>query len=402
MTVMTNVYGRVLPIDRQLEAPSSGCVDCGHPHWDRLRHLYVRCGMCGCENVGRNETAWVNLGVECEWGPDGENTYRHCDNRDIVDEIDQLVDEQMAGGEPQTGFSYGDPTYPRCGHCDRHWHGLPITERIAAMYHRGRYDETYSAAEDTTRILCHGSDFIGPMPHEQYGPGGAIWGGQQRHQYVEAFIGQRGEPGHAAPEWARRAVEIAERLGLSLNPWQRNILSHGLPLHTQQRGWWRLQLPSGATVSETGDRIQVCFGDPTVMLSFPSEDTWIDESATPRTLDVLAVGQPTTIGGTWEPLTTPGVETHPADASRRLFGAGIQVGQRISVRMPNGRLVTGNIQSVSPWNSRHGQAFTVIPDGDDTAPETPPNWLFDGPGWRELVRELPAASEPEHASEHVR
>ena len=382
--MMTNVYGRVLPIGRQLEAQSSACVDCGHPHWDRLQHLYVRCGMCGCGNVGKNTVPMAD-------GPSEE-----AGTRDIVDEIDRLVDEQMAGGEPRTGYDFGNPTYPRCGHCDRHWHGLPITERIAAMYHRGVYDETYSAADDTTRILCHGSDFIGPMPHEQcWLDDGVIGGERRRHRYVEAFIGERGEPGLAAPEWVRRAVEVAERLGLSLDPWQRNILSHGLPLHTQQRRWWRLQLPSGATVGETGERIQVCFGDPTVMLVFPSEDCWIDESATPRTLDVLAVGQPATIGGTWEPLTAPGVETHPARrVNWDLFRTGFRVGQRISVRMPNGRLITGNIQSVSPWDGR-SRGFTVRPDPDDAAPETPPDWLFDGPGWRELAN----ASEPEQASE---
>jgi hypothetical protein len=42
---------------------------------------------------------------------------------DIVDRIDQLVDEQLAGGEPHTGYDFGDPKYPRCPHCSRHWHG---------------------------------------------------------------------------------------------------------------------------------------------------------------------------------------------------------------------------------------------------------------------------------------
>jgi hypothetical protein len=88
---------------------------------------------------------------------------------DIIDEIDALVDEQMAGGEPRQGYDYGDPTYPKCPHCDRHWHGLAITADIADMYDRGYYDEDYSAAEDCSRVLCHGSEFIGPMPVEHAG-----------------------------------------------------------------------------------------------------------------------------------------------------------------------------------------------------------------------------------------
>lgn len=87
-------------------------------------------------------------------------------SQDIVDEIDALVDEQLAGGESRQGYDYGDPTYPKCPHCDRHWHGLAITERIAKMYRFGYYDEKYVAAEDDSRVLCQGSDFIGPMPSE--------------------------------------------------------------------------------------------------------------------------------------------------------------------------------------------------------------------------------------------
>ena len=87
---------------------------------------------------------------------------------DIVDQIDALIDDQLAAGEPHTGFDFGDPTYPRCGHCGRHWHGLPITERIAGMYTLGEYDEDYRSADDTTRVLCQGSDFIGPMPFTPY------------------------------------------------------------------------------------------------------------------------------------------------------------------------------------------------------------------------------------------
>mgnify|MGYP006876022186 CR=1 FL=1 len=43
---------------------------------------------------------------------------------DVLDAIGELVDEQMAAGEPLTGYDYGDPTFPRC-RCGWGWHGLP-------------------------------------------------------------------------------------------------------------------------------------------------------------------------------------------------------------------------------------------------------------------------------------
>lgn len=77
---------------------------------------------------------------------------------DIVDEIDRLVDEQLAAGEPQNGYDYGDPQYPRCPNCGRHWHGLPLTRRVALMYALGHYDENYRADADTSPVLCPGSN----------------------------------------------------------------------------------------------------------------------------------------------------------------------------------------------------------------------------------------------------
>lgn len=80
----------------------------------------------------------------------------------VLDEIDALVDESMAGGEPHTGYDYGDPTYPSCPHCDRAWHGLPVTEKIAEMYDWTGWDDDYVLTEDDSQVLCPGSEFIGP------------------------------------------------------------------------------------------------------------------------------------------------------------------------------------------------------------------------------------------------
>lgn len=82
----------------------------------------------------------------------------------VLDDIDALVDASLEGGEPPGGYDHGDPDFPRCGHCDRAWHGLPLTERVAAMYAEGEYDEDYRVADDDSQIICPGSDFIGPVP----------------------------------------------------------------------------------------------------------------------------------------------------------------------------------------------------------------------------------------------
>lgn len=94
---------------------------------------------------------------------------------DIIDRIDELVDEQMAEGEPLTGFSYGDPTYPKCPHCNRHWHGLRLTQKIASMYSSGNYDPDYGTATDDSPIVCEGSEFIGPQRQPENDGWGYTW-----------------------------------------------------------------------------------------------------------------------------------------------------------------------------------------------------------------------------------
>ncbi|MCX8559793.1 hypothetical protein OS122_02620 [Mycolicibacterium mucogenicum] len=73
---------------------------------------------------------------------------------DIIDRIDALIDEQLAGGEPENGWDYGDPDFPECPRCGQDWHGLPITRT-----QWGLYDED---GNHQTTVLCEGSDFIGP------------------------------------------------------------------------------------------------------------------------------------------------------------------------------------------------------------------------------------------------
>jgi hypothetical protein len=85
----------------------------------------------------------------------------------IINGIDQLVDDQIAGGERSApGRFSGSAEYPRCSHCDREWHGLPIIEPNAKMHKRSEFDGGYLAETDDLHVLCRGSDYIGPMPFE--------------------------------------------------------------------------------------------------------------------------------------------------------------------------------------------------------------------------------------------
>lgn len=196
---------------------------------------------------------------------------------DLIDEIDALVDEQLAGG-PQD--DYNRDRYDRCPHCGRHWHGLPITERIADMYSYGIYDETYSAADDDSPVLCRGSDFIGPMPAER------------RYETP------------ALRRW--RIIPYRE---------------HFAPPDT--RRWWRLpHLPAGAEIEERResrpclngaailhiDNVTLTVGDDCETWGLDMVRTTVTENAV--TIDVLTE-LPPRIGGTWEPLTAPGSTRHP-------------------------------------------------------------------------------------------
>lgn len=98
---------------------------------------------------------------------------------DVIDEIDALIDEQLEAGEPIGGYDFGDPDYPRCPHCERDWHGLAITERMERMRYRGAVDADYRYSEDDSRVICPGSEFIGPplgprIPESGYDDGNVL------------------------------------------------------------------------------------------------------------------------------------------------------------------------------------------------------------------------------------
>ncbi|NNH71635.1 hypothetical protein HLB23_17480 [Nocardia uniformis] len=90
-------------------------------------------------------------------------------DRSLIDAIDQLVDEQLAEGEPCGGYDYGDPTFPRCPNpwCGEDWHGLPITARMAEMRWHRELDPEYRYHDDESMVLCPGSAYDGEFtaPH---------------------------------------------------------------------------------------------------------------------------------------------------------------------------------------------------------------------------------------------
>ncbi|QMU19021.1 hypothetical protein [Gordonia rubripertincta] len=102
--------------------------------------------------------------------------------RDIVDEIDALIDAQLDAGEPIGGYDYDDPAFPTCGHCGGSWHGLPITERMEQMRWRGEMDPDYRYRDDDSRVICPGSEFIGPLPAPQPIAGCDCWPCQRLRQ----------------------------------------------------------------------------------------------------------------------------------------------------------------------------------------------------------------------------
>ena len=243
---------------------------------------------------------------------------------DIVDAISALVDEQLAAGPVD---DYNADRYDKCPHCGRHWHGLPVTERIADMYAVRRFDESYSVAGDDSRVLCRGSDFIGPMPDER------------RYETVQWDL--PADP-FDAPDWA------------TLQP---NYLA---PVPPQLR-WWRLPRVPVEALCATTEGVTLTFGehaqtwDDAHCRVLPIDDT--EGFPVGLGLDVLVDVAPD-IGGTWEPLTAPGSTRHPDDGEPpptqpTLLDTRIDTvtwfgptpeGGRISVVMPGGQVFTDTYQ----------------------------------------------------------
>ena len=87
----------------------------------------------------------------------------------LLDEIDELVDASLRRGD-QSGSWQGE-RYDRCPKCSEAWHFLPITRTMYQMrlgsyaqdeFGQGIVDPDYKYQEDTSPILCPGSEWLGP------------------------------------------------------------------------------------------------------------------------------------------------------------------------------------------------------------------------------------------------
>lgn len=147
---------------------------------------------------------------------------------DLIDRIDALVDEQMADGEPENGFDFGDPDYPRCPHCHRQWHGLRITKRIESMRWAREFDPEYSYADDDSPVLCEGSDFIG----SRRPPAQTVWvDSVAAVRLVSDVRGMAEVFAQAAERWRGMFQQIAEAFVPVVNVtlWMPHMREHSAP-----------------------------------------------------------------------------------------------------------------------------------------------------------------------------
>lgn len=81
-------------------------------------------------------------------------------DRDIVDEIDDLVDWQLSKVRTGYDWSVGEPDCPHPW-CGEKFHGLPIKQHMRDMRGRGQVDAGYRYSDDDSVVLCPGSTFEG-------------------------------------------------------------------------------------------------------------------------------------------------------------------------------------------------------------------------------------------------
>lgn len=121
--------------------------------------------------------------------------------RSLLDRIDALVDGQLDGGEPETGYDFDDPDFPVCPHCQRDWHGLAITVRIERMRNYGVFDPNYKYSEDDSGVVCPGSDFIGPWA--------TAFQLKQMRQHRDALTLMMSAPRSSREMWERAWASLA-------------------------------------------------------------------------------------------------------------------------------------------------------------------------------------------------
>lgn len=172
----------------------------------------------------------------------------HPENRNpetaVLDEIDALVDQQMASYGQRSGYDR-NVNQSRCPHCPESWHGLKITRRMQEM--RRAFSELthyyedeatsddrsrslaqivdgYNHAEDDSETLCPGSNYEGEWtPPSPPRASASVTFNSLPHERVNAFF--------------RAAYAQFERLGFS-GALPDDPLT---PLARPEPRWWRCE-----------------------------------------------------------------------------------------------------------------------------------------------------------------
>lgn len=221
----------------------------------------------------------------------------------VIDAIDALVDEQMAGGEPIMSTAARPHSYDRCKLCDGAWHGEPW--RGVDLDHLGEYDQH----QHGRAIDCPGAYATGPQRI------------RFRHSRRQPRLGIKpGAPWIGPPAPDLRGWQLAGRASPESGPTFRMYDSDFREVHvgafggarfaftigTSQRRWWRMPLASLDEITHHNGIIRLASG----------QRAWTFEGNLARlsgnSIDVLTSFAPE-VGGTWEPITAPGVVEHPDD-----------------------------------------------------------------------------------------
>ncbi|QDF19394.1 hypothetical protein [Mycolicibacterium fortuitum] len=154
------------------EMPNGDIVECAGP--GRCRHCdnpeYQSCRCCGedvlpfvagsypehqlCDDCGRGKCTRCINEVRAIWG--GKQPQRNPE-QDVIDAIDALVDDQLAGGPRD---DYSKPYTERCPQCGGSWHGLKRGDCPGATGIEGNPEE---GAKRDTDVWARQEDTDNPM-----------------------------------------------------------------------------------------------------------------------------------------------------------------------------------------------------------------------------------------------
>lgn len=132
---------------------------------------------------------------------------------DIIDDIDALIDEQLAAGE--TGQEQRARTADRrCWHCGRDWHGLAITKRLEEMRAEYRQRATPNIDDCGGRLVWH----------EITGPGGGYVHSREivaASPHIDWFTTHNLT--HLLPRRTRMRLAL-ERFNVQMQAWQERLV----------------------------------------------------------------------------------------------------------------------------------------------------------------------------------